>query len=55
MAAVIRLPQSPFSAKRKRKPLVAIQNDANRSREYLTPEEVKRMVTAARALPADDS
>jgi hypothetical protein len=30
-------------------------NDASRSREYLTPEEVKRMVTAARAVPADDS
>jgi integrase len=48
MGAVIQLPQSPFSAKRKRKPPTRQRNDASRSREYLTPDEVERMIAAAR-------
>jgi hypothetical protein len=45
---VIQLPQSSFWAKRKRKRPIRQTNDASRSREYLTPDEVERMIAAAR-------
>jgi len=48
MAAVIELLQSPFWAKRKKQPPVRQPNEASRSREYLTPDEVERMIAAAR-------
>jgi hypothetical protein len=41
MAAIIELPQSPFWAKRKNQPPTRQRNDASRSREYLTPDEVR--------------
>jgi hypothetical protein len=47
MAAVIELPQSPFWAKRKKQPPVRQPNDASRSREYLTPNEVERMIAVS--------
>jgi hypothetical protein len=37
IAAITQLPQSPFSVKRKRKPLIHQPNHAICSREYLTP------------------
>jgi hypothetical protein len=48
MAAVIDLPHTSFSAKRQKQPPVGRPNDAGRSREYLTPDEVERMIAAAR-------
>jgi hypothetical protein len=48
MAAVIPLPQSPFWAKHENQPPARQRNDASRTREYLTPDEVDRMVTATR-------
>ena len=48
MAAVIQLPQTSFWAKRKKQPPVRQPNDASRSHEYLTPDEVEHMITAAR-------
>jgi type 1 fimbriae regulatory protein FimB/type 1 fimbriae regulatory protein FimE len=48
MAAVIPLRQSPFWAKRDNQPPTHQRNDVSRTREYLTPEEVERMVTAVR-------
>ena len=48
MSAVIELRQSPFWAKRENQPPTRQRNDAVRSREYLTPDEVERMITAAR-------
>jgi integrase len=48
MAAVIELPQSPFWAKRKRKPPGRQPNDASQRRVYLTADEVERIILAAR-------
>jgi integrase len=48
MAAVIELCQTAFWATRKTQPPVRQPNDASRSREYLTPDEVERMIAAAR-------
>jgi integrase len=48
MAAVIQLPQTSKWAKRENQPPVRQPNQASRTREYLTPGEVERMVTAAR-------
>jgi integrase len=47
MAAVIQLAQSPFWAKRQKQSPVCQPNDASRSREYLTPDEVERTIAAA--------
>jgi integrase len=48
MAAVIELPQSSFWAKRENQPPTRQRNDASRTREYLTPDEVERRIVAAR-------
>ncbi|MBV8359222.1 MAG: tyrosine-type recombinase/integrase, partial [Deltaproteobacteria bacterium] len=48
MAAVIQLPQSPFWAKRQKQPPTRQPNGASRTREYLTSDEIERMITAAR-------
>jgi hypothetical protein len=48
MAAVIQLPQSPFWAKRENLPPARQPNQASRTPEYLTRDEVERMITAAR-------
>jgi integrase len=48
MAAVIPIRQSPFWAKRGNQPPTRQRNDATRTREYLTPDEVDRMITATR-------
>jgi integrase len=48
MAAVMPLPQSSFSAKRDHQPPTRQPNKTARTREYLTPDEVQRMITAAR-------
>jgi integrase len=48
MAAVIPLPQASKWAKRDNQPPVRQRNQATRTREYLTPDEVERMITAAR-------
>src|SRR5690242_13659172 len=48
MAAVIPLPQTSKWAKRENIPPVRQPNQASRTREYLTPDEVDRMITAAR-------
>jgi hypothetical protein len=51
MAAVIQLRQSPFWAKREKRenvPPARQPNQTSRTREYLTPDEVEWMVTAAR-------
>jgi hypothetical protein len=48
MAAVIPIRQSPFWAKRENQPPTCQRNDASRSREYLTPDKVERMIVAAR-------
>ena len=48
MAAIIPLRQSPFWAKRENLPPTRQPNQASRTREYLTPDEVERMITAAR-------
>jgi integrase len=47
MAAVIQRPQLSFWAKRENQPPVRQPNQANRTREYLTPYEVERMITGA--------
>src|SRR5947209_4834619 len=47
MAAVIQLPQTSKWAKRNNQPPVRQPNQASRNREYLTPDEVERMITAA--------
>jgi type 1 fimbriae regulatory protein FimB/type 1 fimbriae regulatory protein FimE len=48
MAAVIHLPQTSKWAKRGNQPPVRQPNQASRTREYLTPDEVERMIAAAR-------
>jgi integrase len=48
MAAVISLPQTSKWAKQDNLPPIRQRNQASRTREYLTPDEVKRMVVAAR-------
>jgi integrase len=48
MDAMIPLRQSPFWAKRENQPPVRQPNQASRTREYLTPDEVESMITAAR-------
>jgi integrase len=48
MATVIRLPQTPFSAKRTKSPPARQANRAVRSREHLRPDEVERLIVAAR-------
>jgi len=48
MAALIQLPQTPKWAKRTNQPPVRQPNQACRTREYLTTEEVQRMITATR-------
>jgi type 1 fimbriae regulatory protein FimB/type 1 fimbriae regulatory protein FimE len=48
MAAVIPLPQTSKWAKRNNQPPVRQLNQASRTREYLTPDEVERMMTSAR-------
>ena len=48
MAAVIQLPRTSKWAKRDNQPPVRQPNQASRTREYLTPDEVERKMTAAR-------
>jgi type 1 fimbriae regulatory protein FimB/type 1 fimbriae regulatory protein FimE len=48
MAAIIPLPQASNWAKHDSQPPVRQPNQASRTREYLTPDEVERMITAAR-------
>jgi integrase len=48
MAAVIRLDQTLKWAKQRNLPPVRQRNQASRSREYLTPDEVERMILATR-------
>jgi integrase len=48
MAAVIRLDQTLNWAKRPNRPPVRQRNDVSRSREYLTSDEVERMILAIR-------
>jgi integrase len=48
MAALIQLPQTSKWAKRENQPPIRQPNQASRTREYLTPDEVERMITAAR-------
>jgi type 1 fimbriae regulatory protein FimB/type 1 fimbriae regulatory protein FimE len=48
MATIIPLPQTPKMAKRRNLPPIRQRNQARRTREHLTPEEVQRMMTAAR-------
>ena len=48
MAAVITLPQTSKWAKQDNLPPIRQRNQASRTREYLTPDEVERMVAAAR-------
>ena len=48
MAAIIPLPQTSKWAKSENQPPVRRPNQASRTREYLTPNEVERMTTAAR-------
>jgi len=48
MAAVVRLDQTPKWAKRRNLPPVRQRNHTSRSREHLTPDEVERMILAAR-------
>ena len=50
MAAVIPLYQSPKWAKRANQPPLRQPNQASRTREYLTPDEVERMIVAARRI-----
>jgi hypothetical protein len=47
MATVIELPQSPFSAKRPKSPLPRQPNQARRTREHLTLDEIECMIAAA--------
>ena len=48
MAAVIPLVQTPKWAKRDNLPPARQANRASRTREHLTPDEVERMIVAAR-------
>jgi len=48
LAAIIQLPQQSFSAKRAKVPPPRQPNRASRTREHLTPDEVERLITAAR-------
>jgi integrase len=48
MAVVIQLPQASKWAKQQNLPPTRQRNQASRSREYLTPDEVERMIVAAR-------
>lgn len=48
MAAIIPLHQTSKWAKRENQPPIRQPNQASRTREYLTPDEVERMITAAR-------
>jgi integrase len=48
MAVVITLPQTSKWAKQDNLPPIRQRNQASRTREYLTPDEVERMVAAAR-------
>jgi type 1 fimbriae regulatory protein FimB/type 1 fimbriae regulatory protein FimE len=48
MAAIIRLPQTSKWAKRDHQPPTRQRNQASRTREYLTPDEVDRVIVAAR-------
>jgi integrase len=48
MALIIPLPQTPKMAKRRNLPPIRRRNQARRTREYLTPDEVQRMIVAAR-------
>jgi type 1 fimbriae regulatory protein FimB/type 1 fimbriae regulatory protein FimE len=48
MAAIIPLPQTSKWAKRENQPPVRQRNDVSRTREYLTSDEVERMIMSAR-------
>jgi len=48
MAAVIPLPQTSKWAKRGNQPPIRQPNQASRTREHLTPDEVERIIVAAR-------
>jgi integrase len=48
MAIVIPLPQASKWAKQNNLPPIRQRNHASRTREYLTPSEVERMIVAAR-------
>jgi len=48
MAEVIRLDQTLNWAKRRNLPPLRQRNQASRTREYLTPDEVERMILATR-------
>ena len=48
MATVIQLPQTSKWAKQDNLPPTSLPNHASRSREHLTPDEVERMIVAAR-------
>lgn len=48
MAAIIPLHQTSKWAKRENLPPIRQRNQASRTREYLTPDEVERMIVAAR-------
>jgi integrase len=50
MAAVIPLLQTSKCAKQEPRPPVRQPNQASRTREYLTPDEVERMITATRQI-----
>jgi hypothetical protein len=50
MAAVIRLDQTLKWAKRRNLPPPRQRNQTSRSREYLTPDEVERMILATRQM-----
>lgn len=48
MAAIISLHQTSKWAKRENQPPIRQRNQASRTREYLTPDEVERLIAAAR-------
>lgn len=48
MATINPLPQTPKMAKRRNLPPIRQPNQARRTREHLTSDEVQRMMTAAR-------
>lgn len=48
MATIISLPQTSKWAKQDKLPPIRQRNQASRTREYLTPDEVDRMTIAAR-------
>jgi len=48
MANLIKLPQTSKWAKQDKLPPIRQRNQASRTREYLTPSEVERMILAAR-------